>query len=274
MALKAIEETLEHVPEQFHELYTERNGKFEFTGVEGVKTQADIDRIQAGLTKERTDHKKTKEKFAPLADRDINEVISALDRIPELEAAAEGKLDDTKIEAIVERRIKSKVAPIERERDLLKGQLAEKDTVITGFISKERNRAIKDTVREAAAKAKMLPEAQEDAFLLAERVFEVDEDGAVLTKDGVGCTPGIDPVTWLTEMQSKRPHWWGESVGGGGRGNRGRVAAGDNPFTAEGWNMTAQGKLVQEDRAKAEAMAKSAGTTIGGRKPEPRAKAR
>ena len=64
---------------------------------------------------------------------------------------------------------------------------------------------------------------------------EIQDKGLIaprITRDNVGVTPGIDPAVWLSEIQAKRPHWWGEMVGTG-----------------------------------AEQMAKSAGTFIGGGKP-------
>jgi hypothetical protein len=78
---------------------------------------------------------------------------------------------------------------------------------------------------------------------------------------------GIEPEAWLTDLQTKRAHWWGPSSGGGAGGNRGGVDTSNNPFSHEHWNMTEQGKLVRENRAKAEQLAKLAGTTIGGQKP-------
>jgi hypothetical protein len=106
-------------------------------------------------------------------------------------------------------------------------------------------------------------------LLLSDRVFEVEEGtNRVVTKDNVGVTPGIDPSVWFTDIQKTRPHWWGPSQGGGAGGNRG--GAGDtsvNPFSHANWNLTEQGRLVQADRAKADQLAKAAGTTVGGPRP-------
>lgn len=270
MALKALVDSLDGIDSHFHELYTERNGKFELTGVEGFKTQADVDRINAALTKERNDHKDTKNKFAPFANFDPEDVRSKLDRFEELELAAAGKLDENKINSIVEARLKQKVAPVERERDLYRTQLTEKDTLLGQFQSERLQRTIFDKVRDAATSAKVLPEAMEDALMLAERVFEVSEDGRVVTKDNVGVTPGIEASVWFTELQTKKPHWWGPSVGGGGRGSNTPGGGNTNPFTSEHWNLTEQGKLVTTNRARAEQLAKSAGTSIGGPRPPAR----
>lgn len=268
MTLKAVVPNLDEVPQQFHELYTERNGQFEISAIEGMRTQADVDRLQTALTKERDDHKGTKTKFSAFANLDPVEVADKLARFPELEAAAEGKLDENKINAIVESRIKAKLAPVERERDVLKGQLTEKDELITGFQRRDTQRKISDKVREAATSAKIIPEAFDDALMLADRVFEVAEDGRVVTRDNVGVTPGIEPSVWFTELQAKRPHWWGPTVGAGASGSR-VPGGGQNPFSHEHWNMTEQGALVRTNRVRAEQLAKSAGTTIGGARPQP-----
>lgn len=268
MTLKAVVDTLDNIPAQFHELYTERNGKFEINAIEGLKTQADIDRLQISLNKERIEHKATKDKFAPLNGFDISEIQAKLDRIPELEAAASGKLDDVKLNELVETRLKGRVAPIERELLNAKKDLTAKDEIIQSFAVKERSRAISSAVSTAARKAGIQDTAFEDAIILAERVFDVDETGAVVVKDQVGFTPGIDPNTWFSELQPKRPHWWAESRGGGASGTGGNRTGIVNPFTDENWNLTEQGKLVTTNPTLAQNLAKSAGTTVGGRRPE------
>ena len=86
--LELVYDTIETVPENYRDLYTERDGKFHLTGVKGMKSQADIDRLQTALTKERNDHKATRDKLTTFGDMDPEQVQAQLDRIPELEAAA------------------------------------------------------------------------------------------------------------------------------------------------------------------------------------------
>ncbi len=265
--LKAILDSLEGVEPHFQSLYTERNGKYELTGIEGVKTQADVDRLQTALTKERTDHKQLKDRFSVLGDRKPEDVIAALDRIPELEAAAKGNLDETKISELVEGRIKSRLAPIERQAQTLQQQLSEANASLEMLRTKDSLRIVTDAVRGAASKLKVVDSAVEDVTLLAERLFTIDETGAVITKDNVGVTPGISADVWLTDMQAKRPHWWGPSQGGGAGGNRGGGSGVTNPWSKDSWNLTEQGRIYKENSGKAEQLAKAAGTTIGGPKP-------
>jgi hypothetical protein len=276
MAFKAIVDETEYatLPEPVKAEYVQKGDKYEIQ-VDGMKTQGDVDRLQSALTKEKGDHRVVREALTSfktqLGDRKVEDVLQQLDRIPELEAAAAGKLDDTKINEIVENRIKSRIAPVERERDQLRTQVADKDKTIETYVGKDRTRSVHDRVREDAVKLKVLPEALDDALALADRHFEVTDEGRTVTKDGVGVMAGIEPEAWLTDLQTKRPHWWGQSTGGGASGNRGGgVDTTNNPFSAEHWNMTEQGKLVRENRAKADQLAKLAGTTVGGQKPQPK----
>jgi hypothetical protein len=276
MAIKAVVDSLDDVDEKYKDLYTQVGDKFEITGVEDVSGLSSVKALKTENGARRISERKAKEALAPfvafLGDRKLEDVQAMLDRYPELEAAAEGKLDEAKINGIVEGRIKTKLAPVERERDQLKGQITERDKQIEGFTAKERTRTIHDAVREAVGKQQgFQASAIEDVLIQAERMFEITEDGKVITKQDLGVTPGIDAVVWLTEMQVKRPHWWGTTSGGGSRGNNGsnQTPSGNNPFTREHWNMTEQAGLIKTNRSRAEQMAKSAGTKIGGGMPAP-----
>ncbi len=277
MALNAIMDSLEGLSEEMAALYTEKNGKFELTGIAGVKTQADIDRLQTSLHKAQGDNKELRDKFKPWAELNHEEVMANLDRLPELEAAAKGNLDEAQIEEMVTRRVdgtlNSRTAPLDRE---IKQLREERDQLLeenTGLKAGNIKRKIHDDLRSHMTKSKVIPEAQEDVLMLSERIFEVrEDDGAVVTRDGVGVTPGISADVWLTEMQDKRPHWWPGS-GGGGAGGSGRPSGGmgQNPWSNENWNMTKQSAYVREHgMEKAEQMAKAAGTKVGGLKPQPK----
>ena len=266
MVLKAVVDTLDGVDEKYHDLYSEKDGKFVMQPIEGMKPLGEFNTVYSALAKERIDHKATKTTLSAFGGMDAEDVRAKLDKLPELEIAASGKMDEDKIEKVVASRINTQLAPVARERDKLRADLVERENVIAGFQTEKRQRVISDTVTKAARTLKVLDTAQEDAVLLAERLFDLGEDGSVVTKDGVGVTPGITAAEWLVDMREKRPHWWGASAGGGAGAGKGG-AGGPNPFTADGWNMTEQGQLMRTDRVKAERLAKQAGTTVGGQKP-------
>lgn len=279
MVMKALVEKLDDVPEALREHYKEIKEKD--TGVTRFLLDVDtidplpgVKMLRGENASWRTKLREAEAKYdglGALKDMDPKDVIAKLDRIAELEAANGGKLDEGQIEKIVEGRIKSKLSPIERERDTLKNENATLKQQLDDFTAKDRQRLISDAVRAAATELKMEAGAIEDAIMYAERVMEVDEEGKVVVKDKVGFTPGIDTKTWLTDMQPKKPHWWGPSFGGGARGSfGGGQGGGKNPWTAENWNVTEQTQIYKQDAKRAEQLAINAGTTIGGRKPAPK----
>lgn len=278
MALKAVIDNLDDVDENLRGEYKETKdpktkatiyvldleGYDALPATRALKDESARNRIAARDAKVKLDG------FSALGD--LEEVQAQLARLPELEAMAEGKVDDSKINVIVESRVKAKLAPVERERDQLKTRVGELETENNGLKGAERTRVIHDAARAAIRKSQgFQATAEEDVLLYAERMLEVDEDGRVVTKDGNGVTPGLDAALWLQEMQPKKAHWWGPTVGGGAGGNRfGAAGGGANPFSHEHWNVTEQGNVVKSDRRRAEQLAKQAGTTIGGKRPAPR----
>lgn len=275
MALKAVLEKLEDVEEGFREHYKEQTnpkGVKEYVlDLEGPTDALPIVKsVKSEAFTARNKMKEFETKYNGLKvfeGMDAEEVRTKLDRIEELEAAAGGKLDDAAINKLVDGRLKSKLAPVERERDTLKQTNLTLQQEIDGFRTQNRMRSLADQVRTAATKEKMLPEAIDDAIILAERIMEVGEDGVAVVKEKTQFTQGLDVVSWLQDVKSKRAHWWGPSAGGGARGGQGGSHSGPNPWSGEHWNMTEQNKVYNQDKKKAESMAAAAGTSIGGKRP-------
>jgi hypothetical protein len=212
------------------EIYTEREGKWELTGVKGMKTEADVRRVQTALEKERKDHKGTKERLKTWGDLNHEEVLASLDRIPELEAAAGDKLDDDAINELVEKRIGGRVKPLQRKHDTLAEENAELRASLEKSSAREIKRTIDDAVSGAAKKLKVLPTAIDDALLLGGRVLKPNEDGTITTEDG------LTPEQWLEDLQTVKTHWWPPSQGGGAGGGGGGLGnVGQNPFSNEHW---------------------------------------
>ncbi len=284
MRLKTIYDTVDEIPEGYADLYSERNGRWELTAVEGVKTQADIDRVQSALVKERNDHKVTKAALAPFDGFDPEAITSNQAALEEARAQLEainkdGRIDETKLEPIIAARIKQAVAPLERDKlnlerkvDTLNKTVVEKDGEVSTLRSSITTENIERTIREAATAEKVQVTALDDVVLRGIRVFEKTEDGRVITKDVPGVVPGLSPKEWLKDMSDKAPHWWPASVGGGsqggGGGPRGTYGGANNPWSKEGWNITKQGALVKTlGEAKAAEIAAQVGSKLGDTKP-------
>lgn len=271
MKIKSIYNSKDDIPAGYEELYSERDGKWLLTGVEGIRTDADVARVQTALTQEKAKTKELKAKLDLFGDLDPEEVHTQLEEIDELRVKATangGKVDDAQIQALVDAKVKKETATLTRENTKLKTTVDELTTSNTELSSTIKKSKIETAVRQAAEKGGVVATAIDDIVMYGERVLEVTEDGSVITKDGVGVTPGLTVDVLLSDMKEKRPHWWPASVGGGAGGGKNNGGMSDNPWSAANWNLTAQGAYVkQHGMAKAEQMAKLAGTSIGGDKP-------
>lgn len=263
-------DSLDAVPEAYRSLFSDASGKAVLTGISGLKTIADVNNVQEALRKERADHAAVKESLKSWLSlgKKPDEVMTQLDRISELEAAAGGKIDETKIQQMVESRLVQKTAPLERQVRDLTAELVtakkERDDLKSGL----QRRDLSDVIRNVATDMKVVPTAVADIELVAQNYLERDENGQFIVKAGLhGLTAGLDVKGFMKEMQKQRPHWWPASAGGGANGGGGGFGGEANPWAAATWNLTGQGNIVKEKgMAVAEAMAKAAGSKVGATK--------
>lgn len=274
MKLKKVYDNEADVPADHLGLYEERDGKWHLTvEIEGTSDSGDVARLNSALTKERNDHKATKDKLRAFDGLDPQETRDRLDKLTDIEANPDATVEQ-RVTSEVERRIRARLAPIERERDGLKRERDEAHGERDRATGALRSRSIRDDVRGAALEAKVVGTALDDVLLYGDSLFEQNDAGETVTKDGVnGVTPGLKPAAWLADQKERRPHWWPASQGAGSQGGKGGPTGGDNPFSAESWNVTEQGKIAAADQAKADRLAKAAGTSLGGPKPAPRSRA-
>lgn len=271
--LKHTIEKLEDVSEALRDCYVERkrDGKSVWElQVDGVKTQADIDRQQAALTKERNDHAATKALLTTaqaaagsFGELKPEEVTEKLERLALLEASAtkdQRKIDEA-VEQRVEARVKAKLGPVERERNTLREEVGTLKGQVSGFLKKDTDRSIDDQVREAAITAKVQPAAIGDLLMIARSNFQIDAAGKVITQDG------LTPADWLHDQKTARPYLWPTSVSGGAGGNNIGNGGEPNPWTEGAWNVSEQSKLVRADATNAARLASAAGSKIGATKP-------
>lgn len=274
MSLTAIVPDLGDVPSQFHELYTERNGQFEMTGVEGMKTQGDVDRLQEALRKERInsgDLRTRVSAFGENTPETIEELQSNLDETRiQLEAAGrEGGPSPEDIDKMAESRVLARIKPLERQMKKQEAALLE----ITGerdVLKVDRNRSTLVSAVERAAQAKDIGVQKDviasgDIAAWGERHFEV-VDGLVVTRDVNGLTPGLSPEQAFQDIKegNSRSYWFGPTVGAGASGGKGGAdETGDNPFaineaTGRPKNLTLAGQIMTSDPQRAMRLFKSA----------------
>lgn len=275
MVLEINYASIEDVPDGYSDLYEEKDGKAVFSGIKGIRTQADVTRLENSLKSERDETAKWKEKANAWGDLDPDEVTAQLASIEDLQKAAESKgFNKEELDAMVAARVKSQTDVMERKHGKTEAALAEALQKIQDYEAAELRRNIAGDITEAA-KAKSIglrPEAIEDAVELGLRLMERTEAGETVTKDGVGVTPGLTAAEWLDELRERKPHWWPDPVGANARGSGAGGGSGGKGdcFSHAGWNVTAQARLVQEiGMEKANQIAAKYGTKVGGKKPPP-----
>ena len=269
-ALELTYDTKEEVPSVFIDLYVEKDGKFNLSNINGLKTQADVSAVQEGLRKEREDHAATTLLLKPWKSMKHDDVVAQLAKTEEYKIAAGGKMDEDTIAGIVEQRIGQKTGPLTTQI----ATLGESITSLTKENGELKSAAIRrdlnDSIRVIALDMKVQNTAMLDIELVAAAYFEKDETtGQFIVKaDAQGVTPGLDVKGFMKEMQKVRPHWWPASAGGGAGGGGNQYSGDANPWSKKGWNLTEQGVVYKDQGAAvAETMAKAAGTTVGGLPP-------
>ena len=295
MGLKEEYDAIDEVPAAHRELYSEREGKFVFTGVDGVVGSKELKRLTTETGGYRIKAREATERLAaftklshPIEGKPFESVDglqAILDEYPTLKAQAEAGGGKSKEAVAAQVEIERKRIEAQFGRKLTETEtLYQKEAARTkSFENRERSQAIRDHVLKAIGESKigkLNPDAIEDVLMYAERHMEVDEERDeegnlvikdVRTKDKVGVTPGIGTAAWLAEMQPKKGHWYLPSEGGGSVGsgrNSGLASGAGNPWSKEGWNVTAQGAYYKQYGAeKAGQMARAAGTDLNGPPP-------
>lgn len=275
MELADSYESLDKVPAEHAALYIEQDGKAVLQ-LTGIKTQSDFDAyataLKARLADAAGDLKAVKNQGM---SRDeitalIKEVATTLKPgNGDGRKKGEGDGDDSALAL--------RVHDLERELASTKEKLDTAETEGATAKATATNTTIRNALSGAATKAGVLPAAVDGLVQLIADNFEMSSDGKVVTKlEGQtvqGVTPNTGPEPFMVAIQRAADfsHFWpgskGGGAGGGGAGGGGGGAAGDNPFSRDGWNLTAQGAMIRTDRPEAERLAKAAGTMIGGGKP-------
>lgn len=192
-------------------------------------TQADVDKLIAeqiaGLKNKNSEligkEKELKTKLAEFDGIDPQTVKAMLKNFADQEEAkliAEGKVDE-----VINKRAERMKADHDKQTTKLQGDLDKANTRVAKFAE----RALNASVREVGATLNIHTSAYDDALLRAKSMFDVDDDGNAVAREGVLGKDG-KPLTlkeWFEGMKETAPHWFpapsgGGSQAGGGGGNK------------------------------------------------------
>jgi hypothetical protein len=272
--LKAIYDNAEEIPTEYASLYTERNGQFELSGIEGIKTAGDVDRLSTALSNERNAHKSTKAQYGWVGDLSSDDVQGMRDAQEDLrhqlDVAPQG-LTNEQVEERANTMASRQTRAMERELAGIRNERDAHAAAIQLHEGAAAQRNIRDAVDSSLTgkhALSIVDSAKEDIVPFAERIMTVDSQGQVVTRDGVGFEPGLPFSEVLAELQAsgRRSHWFPANQGAGATGSApgNTPSVGTNPFSADSFNLTDIGKVVKADPARARTMAKAAGVDPAG----------
>lgn len=266
MTIKGSYQSPDEIPEAVRDLYTERDGVYELTGIEGVMSGEKARALDEGLRKERAAHAEARKRLREYEQiaSDPSEIRSILDKLPELEVRAKGgDLDESRLDELVGARVK----PYEKRAALLERELQEREKALAEYKSKERERGILEATvgLQGVARGQVVDSALLDVEVNALRELHYDESGNIVDSEG------RDPARWLAAKLERHQHWQPTSYGGGAGGTTrvGRLET--NPFDPRSWNVSKQAELLSDPKTKDKAlqMAAAVGVTPGQSKPRP-----
>lgn len=274
MKIRITYDHQDEIPQEFRPLFTEVDGKWQLTEIEGVATSEDVAKLKTSLTAERSAHSETKRKLAGytalnLEPDAITDLAAERDDLKaRIDAGASDKFDQGKFDQAVAARLKVDMAPLQRENERLTAKLNDATGAIEGLNRTIQQAKVSDALTAAARELNVVPEAHEDLVAIAAPLFAVAEDGSVRTVETAQTTPGLDPRAWLESQKERRPHFWPRSQGAGATGGTGGgIKPSENPWHPEHWNMTNQAQMVRADPARAKRFAESVGSFVGSAKP-------
>lgn len=252
MALKAILETLDGVPEALHEFYVQKDGKY-VLDAEGVE---DVKGLKSALQREKAERKKRADELASLkealGDIEPEKAREALAKVQEYEDKK--LLDAGQIEELVAQRTeRAKADALARVKaiEAAAKQTADEKARIEARLSEVM---IDNAIRTEATRAYVRDGAVDDVLLRGKQLFKL-VDGEVRAVKGEAIEYGKDgnPLTigeWLNGLVPAAPHLFESSNGGGAPGSGHRPGTGvrvvaNNP-NAIGANLeaVATGKAI------------------------------
>jgi hypothetical protein len=253
VALKAILESLDEVPEAHRELYVEKDGRFQLD-VEGVVPQERFKEFRDNnirLMKEREDLQKKLASYSDVDPQTYQEAIKKLQAFDDKKM-----LDEGKVEELLTIRTERLRNDYENQIKAFQKKLAELEshsTTLGAELAKER---IDGRLREVAGRVGIEETALPDLINRGRQVWRLVE-GEPVAMQGEQLIYGKDPAKpismeeWADGLADQAPHLFKASTGGGAQNQvngvvRGArvIARGDALAFGKHLEDIASGKMV------------------------------
>lgn len=271
MSLKFVLDSLDEAVAGTEGHYLEgEDGKFILDLEGGPKDQSgDVEKLDRSVKAARQDVKDIKSKYAWVGELTEAEVQELRDAREDLQYQLENNKapSNEELEERAQRLADRRTREIETKLSSTTEELTNYKQALVLHEAAANQRKIRDAVDSVLNESngfKIHDSAKEDIYPYAERIMEIDEDGNVRSKEGVGIDPGLSFKDILGDLQNsgRRSHWFQGSTGGGLDGRAGGdTYSGPNPFDKKSgtFNLTQIGQLKKSDPKRAMALCKKAG---------------
>lgn len=233
MALKAVLDSLDDVPEALHELYQDKDGVF-VLAVDGVDDHPAVKNLKSAhdrtkkdrdaIRKDRDEAKAALEAFGDLTADELEDLRTRA------EAGGKAPIKE-EIDAMVEKRygvdrqkLEKQLEALSGERDDFKGKFEQ----ATGALGQERIfNKVKDAAAQAGIRSKALPLVEN----MARDVWKLDEDGNPVAYNGeepmMGSTGPVSMADWMDSLKDEHDYLFEQNRGGGAGGSDGEHRPGN-----------------------------------------------
>jgi hypothetical protein len=287
MALKTVVQTLEDVEAGHQDLYKEFKIKGANGGdtvifaldVEGVEEHPVVQALKNAFERTKVERKKLSEDLATLKSRlaalpedfdpeKYQEILTELEELKADPNHQNRKPDEKERQELAQARknLEQKLARAEKE---YKDSIDKKDAEIKKRQEKIAKLLIDDGLTKALIEAGVGKEfLKASKAMLRDQCTVIEDDGdyrAVVQSDMGEMEIPRYVTDWVASDEGKV---FVPPAKGSGAGNTDRPTTrlpgsdGRNPWAKETWNLTEQGKILKEDRTRAEKLAKAAGKKL------------
>jgi len=222
--------TKEEAPEGLRETLVADGERFKINVVPNAKLVEFRDN-NTNLLKERDVLKSTVDKLAPVIGDDPDAFLTEVTELRSTaQLVADGKLKGNET---IQKEVDTRVAAMEKNyQDQLKeaGQKVQNLTEYSQTMTAKYQNSVRDreiTNAVLATESGANPTALPDILSRAQGIFQVQEDGSLVAKDGetviygADGTASITPNEWLNKLLETAPYLGKSSAGGGAAGERG-----------------------------------------------------
>lgn len=222
MALKAILDSLEDVPEALHSLYVEHDGKFQLDLEGGMVPQDRLREFRDNNIRLMKEQEELKQKLSGYSEIDLKKYESLQKRVQELDD--QKMIDEGKIEELLQARTARLVTDYDAQVKAYQKKLSDMEVshkTLSDELSKER---IDGRLRDVATTVGVRKTALQDLINRGRQVWRL-VDGEPVAMHGEQTIYGKDPAKpiameeWVKGLADDAPHLFELSSGGGAQNN-------------------------------------------------------